>query len=129
VNGDSYLDDWKTLRTDLTGPNDSFSIYIGYCIYAAQPNAAAWDAALGNRLPPPRKTKDKRLAEIPLLLDETNMYYPPYYPTRTYGFSTHFERGPKPAGGNALFGDGHAGWRPFSSMIPLIKTTGFERYF
>jgi prepilin-type N-terminal cleavage/methylation domain-containing protein/prepilin-type processing-associated H-X9-DG protein len=147
VNGDTALDDWNKLRTDT----DPWTIYIGYAIFAAQPNAATWNGeyyagaggtfrwevpgtyrrgAIRIDLPPLRTTSDKGASRLPLMFDETNWYGPPYFPGRTHIFSTHFERGPTfPAGGNALFGDGHAEWRPFKSQVIVINDAGFRRYF
>ena len=119
--------DWNTARTDTT----PHTYHTGYVLYMPQPNIIAWNNALGNNLPPLVKNRDKRAAEIPLALDETNKYGPPYHSSITYSFSTHFDgKGPKPAGGNALFGDGHAEWRPFDRMIHILEYTNqFERYF
>jgi prepilin-type N-terminal cleavage/methylation domain-containing protein/prepilin-type processing-associated H-X9-DG protein len=123
--GDSPEDDWKYTRTDTT-PN---TVPISYTVYAGNVNAKFWYQALRNNVAPPFKTRDPRLAERPILFDETDYYAPPYYTSQTYGFSNHFERGPFPAGGNALFGDGHAEWRPWKQMIKVLDAGAFKRYF
>ncbi|MCC7349007.1 MAG: type II secretion system protein [Phycisphaerales bacterium] len=126
VNGGDpdYL--WANPRTDTT----PHTYTVGYSIYMPQGNTIAWNNALGNKLPPLMKNSDKRAAEIPLAFDETNLYGPPYNSTITYGYSTHYSKGPKPDGGNALFGDGHVVWRPFSEMIHVVNyPSQFERFF
>jgi len=128
-NDPDYL--WENPRTDTTPP----TYFTGYAIYMPQgerpafSNTQSWNTALGNNIPPLVKNSDKRAAEIPLMFDETNHYDPPYVTTSTYGYSTHFDRGPTPAGGSALYGDGHATWRPFSEQIKVVDATGFTRWY
>jgi prepilin-type N-terminal cleavage/methylation domain-containing protein/prepilin-type processing-associated H-X9-DG protein len=124
-NGDLPENDWAFLRTDT----DPHTTTISYAIFAAQPNAMLYTIALRTGIAPPVKNNDRRLAERPLAFDETNYYAPPYYGVPTYSFSNHFERGPKPSGGNTLFGDGHVEWRNFSQMVKCLDTGGFRRYF
>lgn len=123
---------WNNPRTD-TNPHTYFT---GYSMYMRQgdrtgySNTQSWNNALNNNLPPLKKNSDKRAAEIPLAFDETNLYGPPYNGTITYGYSTHYTKGPKPDGGNALFGDGHVQWRVFSEMINVVDYPNqFERFF
>ena len=135
LNADEYGGDpdylWNNPRTDTT----PHTYYMGYAMYMPQgtlatSNTMAWNNALGNNLPPLLKNSDKRAAEIPLMFDETNLYGPPYMSMITYGYSTHYGKGPKPDGGNALFGDGHVVWRPFSQMIPVVNYPNqFQRFF
>jgi prepilin-type N-terminal cleavage/methylation domain-containing protein/prepilin-type processing-associated H-X9-DG protein len=42
--------------------------------------------------------------------------------------SSHIEGGSKPSGGNVLFQDGHAAWRPFKSMTKQVDWNN-SRYF
>jgi prepilin-type processing-associated H-X9-DG protein len=84
---------------------------------------------LRNNLPPPIKNKDPHLATLPLAFDETDYYAPPYYAFPTYAFSNHYERGPYPAGGNALFGDGHCEWRNWKNMVVVMDNGTFKRWF
>jgi prepilin-type N-terminal cleavage/methylation domain-containing protein/prepilin-type processing-associated H-X9-DG protein len=123
--GRSPEDDWKIPRTD-TIPQTH---YIGYSIYAAMPIGTEHSLILKNNVPPPFRSNDRRLAERPLMFDETMRFSSPYTLQPTYGWSTHFERGPLPAGGNALFGDGHVTWRPFKSMVKVMEAQGFIRWF
>jgi len=123
---------WNNPRTDTT----PHTYTLGYSMYMSQgqvfglSSTQQWNISLGNNLPPLVKNSDKRSAEIPLMFDETNLYGPPYYGTITYAFSTHYSRGPEPDGGNALFGDGHAEWRPFSNMINVVNyPNSFERFY
>lgn len=123
--GRSAEDDWTIPRTD-TNPDTH---YVGYSVYAAQPYGTDNSILLKNNVPPPFRNNEKRLAERPLMMDETMRFAPPYTLRPTYGYSTHFEKGPTPAGGNALFGDGHVTWRPFNQMIKVVDTQGFIRWF
>ena len=146
--GRDWQDDWSIPRNDASVPYDCY--YIGYAIYAAQPNAAQWNGvyywgptgfrwdppgtfsrgALRDNLPPPRRNDDKRLSELPLILDETMWFDRPYTPKATFAYSTHFERGPVfPSGGNTAFGDGHVEWRTWSRMIRVVNVAGFRRFF
>lgn len=123
--GELSDNDWEYTRTDTT----PYTVPISYAIYSNNLDATFWYQALKNNLKPPVKNRDTRLAERPLAFDETDFYSPPYYGFKTYAFSNHFERGPFPAGGNALFGDGHVEWRQWKQMV-LVRDAGtFKRWF
>lgn len=136
----SPSDAWSTYRS-LTDPDSPTSVTIGYAIFAAQPNARLWSQVLRTNILPPRKNNEKRLAERPLLMDETNFYGPPTYAAvATFGYAYHYENGGQassqtrgakaPMGGNAVFGDGHVEFRQFKQMIKVVDDAGgFRRYF
>jgi prepilin-type processing-associated H-X9-DG protein len=117
-------DDWNTPRTDTT----PHTYFISYNVYAAQPNAVSWSNALGNNLPPLYRDTEPRLSELPLLFDETN-WYGPGYGGYGYVFSLHYYNGANPAGGNAVYGDGHVAWRGWSDMIKVVDAGDFIRYY
>lgn len=124
--GDLSESDWDYVRTDTT-PN---TVPISYAMFSGgNGNCIAWWKALNHNVQPPLKNSDKRLAERPLAFDETDFYSPPYNAFPTYGYSNHFERGPKPSGGNALYGDGHVQWRAFKEMIKVVDANGFSRLY
>jgi len=118
-------DDWKFTRTDTT----PYTVPISYAIYAGNIDALFYSKALQLKISPPMKSRDPRLAERPLIMDETDFYAPPWHFMQTYAYSNHYERGPFPAGGNALFGDGHAEWRQWKQMIRVLDAGTFRRYF
>jgi len=101
--------------------------YSSYTIYAGCKMAGYVYLDLGNNLPPPTKNTDERLAELPLILDETNWYGPAYGPMG-YRYSLHYEGGPKPKGGNAVLGDGHVEWRRWDQMVEILHSnqSGYE---
>jgi len=148
VAGESVDDDWNHTRFVPTGGApatlpDIKVVPIGYSIYSGNVVArSAWRPL--NNSPPPFRTKDKRLAELPLAFDETQFYSPPYSTFSTFAFSNHFDRGttirragsgsasekpPFPAGGNAVFGDGHCEWRAWKQMVRVYDQGTFKRYF
>jgi len=105
---------------------------IGYSIYAAQDNAVAWNASLGNRLPPPFKNNERKLADRPLIMDTVIRYGPPYTPGITWGYSSHFnQRTARPGGQHTLYGDGSVRWKTFRDMkIRLVDYRNqFERWW
>lgn len=130
--GANTNDDWSYTRTDTSGgvPPDYYTVPISYAIYAGNAQAELYYRVLRNNLPPPYKANERRLSERPLMMDET-VYFQvgPYSAITTYGYSNHIERGPIPAGGNALFGDGHAEWRQWKQMIKVVDAGTFKRYF
>ena len=88
----------------------------GYMFWPAQANntsamTVSWDLAAGTNLPPLVKNSDRRAAEIPLAFDFTM-----YSSSEGYKLASHMEGGQKPAGGNVLYGDGHAVWKRFENM-------------
>lgn len=145
VYGANPEDDWATIRTDTASSAPfQYTVTTSYAFYAGNMHAKRNTRAAD--LPPPFKLGEKRLSERPIAFDETNFYEPPYWVNRTYGFSNHFERGtggqraawaspqrverpPFPAGGNALFGDGHVEWRAWRQMVIVVDATQFRRYF
>lgn len=130
VYGGSIDEDWNYTRTDTgTGLPGYYTVTTSYAFYAGNGNAELYSASLNNKVPPPFKANEKRLSDRPIAFDETNYYAPPYYSFITYGFSNHFEKNPTPAGGNALFGDGHVEWRPWKKMIRVVDAGQFRRYF
>jgi prepilin-type N-terminal cleavage/methylation domain-containing protein/prepilin-type processing-associated H-X9-DG protein len=111
---------------------DATMTITGYSFYMPQGDDAGgvygsstrfWNDYLNNNLPPLVKNSDKRAAEIPLAFDETILRPPAQYE------ANHLERGPKPAGGNALYGDGHAEWREFGQMIKVLDYASFVRFY
>jgi len=129
--GSDTNSDWSYTRTDTSSglPPDYYTVPVSYSFYAGNASAETYSKVLRNNVPPPFKASDKRLAERPIAFDETNYYAPPYNAWITYGFSNHFEKAPYPAGGNALFGDGHAEWRGWKQMIKVVDAGAFRRYF
>jgi len=125
-NGDLGENDWTPLRVNT--PPAPQTIALSYAIYAAQPQATLYSVLLKLRVRPPTRNNDHNLAERPLAMDETAFYSPPYYTASTYAFSNHYERGPKPTGGNTVYGDGHVEWRNFSQMVMVLDSGGFKRY-
>lgn len=117
---------------DLVLPDATMRV-MGYSFYMPQgdePSGSVhssitrnYNDFLGNNIPPLVKNRDRRAAEIPLMFDETVLRPPAQYE------ANHLERGPKPAGGNALYGDGHAVWRSFSEMIRVLDHPSFIRYY
>jgi prepilin-type N-terminal cleavage/methylation domain-containing protein len=123
--GDNPEDDWKFTRTDTT----PYTVPISYAVYAGNVNAKFWYQALRNNLQPPIKNKDPRLAERPLMFDETDFYSAPYFAFPTYAYSNHFERGPFPSGGNGLLGDGHVEWRTWKDQRLVLDNGNFKRWY
>src|SRR5690606_27836270 len=102
----------------------SYNAYVGHQI-----NSEVWNETLGNNLPPLYRNSEPRQSELPLLFDETNWYGPPYGGYE-YSFSLHMYGGETPAGGNAVYGDGHASWRGWEDMIKVVDVPGaFARYY
>lgn len=80
-----------------------------------------WNSWMGYNLPPLKKNSDRLAAEIPLAFDFTLQSGP-----NNWTYSAHFEGGTKPAGGNVLYGDGHAVWKPLSMMTKVVD--GYPTY-
>jgi prepilin-type N-terminal cleavage/methylation domain-containing protein/prepilin-type processing-associated H-X9-DG protein len=121
-------DDWdKPASTSAAGTN----WLLGYSIYAASENARLWDIAAKSNLPPPYRANERQLAERPLIMDITIKYGPPYSSNITWGYSAHFDRGPKPSGANTLFGDGHVAWKPSAFITKRLVNypNQFERWW
>jgi prepilin-type processing-associated H-X9-DG protein len=122
--GDATADWNNQINTGI-----GMAYHIGYSIYAHNGNAIAWNkyfSANGTSptrpsIPPPRKTKDPKLVELPLVMDGVQKFLPPNEPFVTWAYSNHFDpRTRLPAGGNTLFGDGHVNWRDFKEMKYMI---------
>lgn len=124
-------EDWNYTRTDTsTGvPPDYWTVPTAYAFYAGNASAEFYSTLLRNNTPPPFKANDRKLADRPIAFDETDYYAPPYAISVTYAYSNHYEKGPFPAGGNALFGDAHAEWRGWKQMIRVLDAGAFRRYF
>lgn len=108
-------DDWNT-NIGSTSPVPV--TYLGYSIYAASQDAALWNKfpPRNKDLMPPYKANENRLAERPLAMDIV-VDYGAIYPGWGYQYSAHLDpRTKKPAGRNALFGDGHVTWRNISEI-------------
>jgi prepilin-type N-terminal cleavage/methylation domain-containing protein len=121
-------EDWtRPSGSSATVPNR----VIGYAVYACSPNAVAWAKSRNLPMFPPFKANERNLAARPIIMDVTLKYGPPYVPIITWGYSAHFEKGPKPAGANSLYGDGHAEWREMSRIkLKLVDYTNqFERWW
>jgi len=121
-------DDWnQPASTSAGGTNWT----LGYAIYAASNNALLWNQATKNNLPPPYRANEKRLAERPLIMDITIKYGPPYTGNISWGYSAHYERGPKPTGANSLYGDGHVTWKPMAFMTKRLVNypNSYERWW
>jgi prepilin-type N-terminal cleavage/methylation domain-containing protein len=121
-------EDWeRPSGSSATVPNR----VIGYEIYACSPNAVAWAKARNLPMYPPFKANERNLANRPLIMDTVLKYGPPYTPNITWGYSAHFEKGPKPAGANSLYGDGHAEWKEWSRIkLKIVDYTNqFERWW
>jgi prepilin-type N-terminal cleavage/methylation domain-containing protein/prepilin-type processing-associated H-X9-DG protein len=105
--------------------NPEYVMIAGYFFWPAEGEEAPgslyssvtnqWNSWMGYNLPPLRKNSDRRAAEIPLAFDYTLQYGP-----NDWTASSHFEGGGKPAGGNILYGDGHAIWKPLSTMMKVV---------
>jgi prepilin-type N-terminal cleavage/methylation domain-containing protein/prepilin-type processing-associated H-X9-DG protein len=123
--------DWAFTRMDTTDGTGKIvpTVPISYTIYAGNVGAKTAYRILRNNLPPPIKYRDPRLSQLPLAMDETCFTSPPWSTFPTYGFSNHYERGPRPAGGNALFGDGHVDWRHWKEMKIVFDQGTFKRWF
>lgn len=105
-------EDWgKTSGSSLGG-----TTLIGYHIFSGNDNAEAWAKSRDLPVHPPYRNKDPRLAERPIVMDIVLFYSVPYTDGPTWGVSSHFERGPKPAGENVCFGDGHVVWKAWSEI-------------
>lgn len=124
-------EDWKFTRKDTsTGtPPDYWTVPTSYAFYAGNSNAEFYSQLLRNNTPPPYKANERRLSDRPIAFDETDYYAPPYSTFVTYGYSNHYVKGQFPDGGNALFGDAHAEWRPWKKMIRVVDAGSFRRYF
>jgi len=127
--GDFSDDDWnRASGAATTVPTTA----IGYSIYAASGNAAAWNRSIGSNLPPPFRANERNLVERPLLMDITIKYGPPYTPAVTWAYSAHFSRKlSKPDGANTLFGDGHVQWKNGSEIKKRLVNypNQFERWW
>ncbi len=105
--GGTFSDeDWgKASGSSLGG-----TTLLGYHIFSGNDNADAWAKSRG-LIRPPYRNKDSRLAERPIAMDIYLFYSVPYTDGPTWGVSSHFEKGPKPAGENVCYGDGHVAWK------------------
>ena len=131
--GDSVEDDWAYIRAVPTGIGAINTTFISYSILSGNLTAKTYAGLLRfNKPPPPQpvfKTNEKNLSQRPVVADETDFYPASMAAVATYAYSNHFEVGPLPAGGNALFGDGHVEWRPFKGMTLLYDSSGFKRWY
>ena len=96
--------------------------FISYDMYAGQMYAASSNSDLNNNLPPADRTALSS-SRVPLLFDDTTS-------DEGFRYSNHFNKTKsEPYGGNAVYADGHVEWRPFSEMIPVMKSGSFIRYY
>jgi prepilin-type N-terminal cleavage/methylation domain-containing protein/prepilin-type processing-associated H-X9-DG protein len=126
IDGTAFSDDAWLMPS---GSSASDTTLIGYTIYAANANAKAWNDSVKNNLPPPYKANERQLAERPILMDITLFYGPPLTAGPQWGYSSHFERGPKPAGANTCFGDGHVEWKPMSRITKQLVQYAYFQYW
>lgn len=114
----SSEEDWFHQINTSIGP----AYHIGYEIYAHNGNAMAWDkyfSVNGTSLtrpsyPPPTRVGNKRMAELPMILDSLQFFLPPNEPVPTWAYSNHFRAAQGiPDGMNTLYGDGHVTWSAF----------------
>jgi hypothetical protein len=151
---------WKTERTDTDPPTPTYP--IGYTLWSANPTMVRIvddyietdkeRVALGaqplwehiTRIAPMIRDTDKGASIRPLLFDEVMWYRPngPYGGDK-YSHSVHVERKGVPAGGNAVYGDGHAAWRRYtekslmnrgpntdrSIMFPVFDKPDYKRFY
>ena len=112
-----------------SGSSAADTTLIGYSIYAANANAKAWAASYNPDFLPPYKANERRLAERPILMDVTLYYGPPLTAGPNWGYSSHYERGPKPGGANTCFGDGHVSWKPMSMITKQLVHYPYYQYW
>jgi prepilin-type N-terminal cleavage/methylation domain-containing protein len=127
--------DWATPETDSNPRTHfiSYAIYTGTTHNAAQWNelrkAGNWNNGrdAGVDLPPPVRDDDLETAKSPLVFDEIASFGA----SDDFSSSLHMTGSDLPTGRNAVFGDGHAAWRPFGEMIILVNSTSpaFKRYY
>ena len=117
---------WNTQVNDTNPP----TYFISYSIYSGQnADAVLWNETLGNDLPPPVRNDEPRSSEIPILFDETQWFGFGFGPGNPFRAALHLEDKLTPAGGNAVYGDGHVSWRPFDEMILVTDYSFFKRYY
>lgn len=123
--------DWSAITPTTQG--DAYS--IGYAVFAHNGNALGWNRYFTTTVPmagrpnlrPPVRNNEKELTLRPLLMDTILRR-----PGEDWTSSNHFDQRTRfPAGGNAVFGDGHVAWRPWGEHKWTImidsENTGFER--
>lgn len=162
---------WNLARYDTDPPTPTYTIGYSYWSYNRSPAAliegylnsagnlvAGYEQIDADRrrqglnplwghitsIKPLRKNSEKNTVRRPLLFDEITFYEKgnPYGGT-DFQQATHVESGTQPAGGNSVFGDGHAEWRRFTSqsmanrganvnrsvMYPVYDSPDFKRFF
>lgn len=122
---------WWDPRPGIIHPDtgDPYVYYTGYCIFTGQDMAVAnpTPEAVAVNFFPPVKNSDKDLARKPLVFDES-MWYGSAFGNRGWEMVPH--RGGKNGGGggnNAVFGDGHVEWRPFTDWAPFADNANAQR--
>jgi prepilin-type N-terminal cleavage/methylation domain-containing protein/prepilin-type processing-associated H-X9-DG protein len=73
------------------------------------------------------KNKDRNAALTPLMFDHT--FYGSIGAAYGFGGSSHMGKNGMPDGGNILYGDGHASWKPFKEMKKLTDYGTFDYYY
>jgi prepilin-type N-terminal cleavage/methylation domain-containing protein len=105
----TVYDQWNT-ESGASGFGSALSLAtrdIGYNIFAANDNAAAWARSYGLDLPP-YKNNEPNMVDRPIAMDVETYISPNYW-----GYSSHREDvniQKKSPGENVCFGDGHVVW-------------------